>query len=345
MEVVSNATTLRNCYLERIGLPAYSAEAYPRTLQTLHKIRDAHVKHVPFESLSVERGTITFDLDIEKFLRKIVFLKRGGFCFELNGCCAWLLRSMGFVVQLYSARVWRPATGFGRPNAHLCLAVVAEGTSYLFDVGFSSNAIGPLCFHEREQHDMLLRRLQPGDMNADGEPVPAAADDGSASVSDDAFPPPGQLWRVMCVVPRAEAQLQPRADAPVAGEPTLHGTAHALNLQYEFGTTPQQFRVFADMCAFHQSNPASSYQRGTVCARWLPGGGRLTLGSGVWSGADAASTVFTLCRRRDAQAARETLATVEAGPAVDALLWEHFALRVGLPGPTVTLAPADRFEL
>ncbi|MEZ4718776.1 MAG: arylamine N-acetyltransferase [Caldilineaceae bacterium] len=57
------------------------------------------------ESLSIGWGE-QIELDEAWLLDKIVGRRRGGFCYELNGAFAWLLRQLGFHVDMLEAQVW-----------------------------------------------------------------------------------------------------------------------------------------------------------------------------------------------------------------------------------------------
>lgn len=70
------------------------------TLRSLHR---AHLLAVPFENLDIHLGR-PIVLDEAAFFHKIVERQRGGFCYELNGLFAALLRQLGFDVTLLSAR-------------------------------------------------------------------------------------------------------------------------------------------------------------------------------------------------------------------------------------------------
>lgn len=124
-------------YLDRIGAtrpPAPTAEA-------LAHLHERHVRTVPFENLSVHLGE-PIVLDEELLADKIVRRRRGGFCYELNGAFAALLRELGFQVTRMSARVAGSA-GFGPPFDHMALRVdLAE--PWLADVGFGRFALRPL---------------------------------------------------------------------------------------------------------------------------------------------------------------------------------------------------------
>ena len=86
-------------YLARIGLPRpVSAD-----LEALRDLQTAHLLAVPFENLSVHlREPIV--LDQAALVTKVARMRRGGFCYELNGAFAGLLTALGFRVSLLSAR-------------------------------------------------------------------------------------------------------------------------------------------------------------------------------------------------------------------------------------------------
>ena len=91
---MSAATDIRlnvGAYLERIG---YDGPLAP-TAETLRRLHVAHLLAVPFENLSIHAGEAVV-LDDESLFDKVVRRRRGGFCYELNGLFAALLRSVGF---------------------------------------------------------------------------------------------------------------------------------------------------------------------------------------------------------------------------------------------------------
>ena len=91
-----------NSYLARIGFSGATAP----TADTLRRLHLSHMRTVPFENLDISLGR-EIVCDEDRFLHKIIHLRRGGFCYELNGAFAALLRSLGFSVTLLSARVSR----------------------------------------------------------------------------------------------------------------------------------------------------------------------------------------------------------------------------------------------
>jgi N-hydroxyarylamine O-acetyltransferase len=123
-------------YLARIGYQG-PLKPSPETLRALHV---AHLLSIPFENLDIHLGR-RIVLDEAALFRKVVEERRGGFCYELNGLFAVLLRQIGFEVTLLSAGVAHAEGGFGPEFDHMVLLVRA-GTDWLADVGFGE------CFPE-----------------------------------------------------------------------------------------------------------------------------------------------------------------------------------------------------
>lgn len=102
---------------------------------------------VPFENLDIHIGR-TIVCDEARFLHKIIAERRGGFCYELNGAFAALLRALGYEVTLLSARVNRVDGSDGQEFAHLTLRVDLPGggasSPWLADVGFGDSFLEPL---------------------------------------------------------------------------------------------------------------------------------------------------------------------------------------------------------
>lgn len=125
-------------YLERIS---YTGSIAPGAdfLRDLHR---AHMLAVPFENLDigVHRKIIC---DEPSILHKIIELKRGGFCYELNGAFAALLRALGFKVTLLSARVARNDGSEGPEFDHLTLKIDLD-EPWLADVGFGDSFLEPI---------------------------------------------------------------------------------------------------------------------------------------------------------------------------------------------------------
>src|SRR5205823_1875252 len=88
-------------------------------------------------------------LDDQSLFRKVVENGRGGFCYELNGLFAALVRSLGFRVDMLAAEVANENGEFGPELAHMTLMVSLE-QRYLADVGFGDSFREPLLLHTRE---------------------------------------------------------------------------------------------------------------------------------------------------------------------------------------------------
>lgn len=137
-------------YLERIDIDP-GAVAEP-DLVTLATLQSAHARAVPFETLAItgdprdERGSgydgEPVDLRVPALYEKLVERERGGFCYELNGCFAWLLAELGFDVRRCAARVAAEDGGYGIPADHLTLVVdLADRGRYLVDVGVGAPVV------------------------------------------------------------------------------------------------------------------------------------------------------------------------------------------------------------
>ena len=132
-----------DAYLERID---YRGPRAP-TAETLRRLHVAHLLTVPFENLSIHAGE-TVVLDDESLFDKVVARGRGGFCYELNGLFAALLRGLGFRVEMLSAEVAKRGGGFGPEFDHMALLVTLE-ERWLADVGFGDSFAEPLRLDER----------------------------------------------------------------------------------------------------------------------------------------------------------------------------------------------------
>jgi N-hydroxyarylamine O-acetyltransferase len=125
-------------YLERIN---YHGSLEP-TLPTLKALHEAHMLAVPFENLDISLGRAIL-LDEASLWNKIVEHHRGGFCYELNGLFALLLRTLGFQVDMLSAAVANSTGEFGPEFDHLALLVHLE-LDWIADVGFGDSFRQPL---------------------------------------------------------------------------------------------------------------------------------------------------------------------------------------------------------
>ena len=148
-----------DAYLERIDYRG-STQATIETLRDLHR---AHLLAVPFENLDIHLGR-EIVLDEGRLVAKIVGERRGGFCYELNGAFAELLREMGFAVTLLSAGVSRGDGSFGPEFDHMLLRVDLD-EPWLADVGFGDCFQEPIRLSDDAQPDggRMFRLVQDGE--------------------------------------------------------------------------------------------------------------------------------------------------------------------------------------
>jgi len=149
-----------SAYLSRIG---YTGSTQP-TAGNLRAIHRAHLLAVPFENLDIGLGR-RIECEDDAAVRKIVERKRGGFCYEMNGAFAALLRELGFRVTLLSARVAREDGGEGPEFDHLTLRVDLD-EPWLADVGFGDSFLHPLRLQsglEQPEGARTFRLVKDGD--------------------------------------------------------------------------------------------------------------------------------------------------------------------------------------
>lgn len=224
-------------YLERI---AYTHAAAPATqapaLPLLAALHEAHLLAVPFENLSIHYGQPII-LDEAALYDKIVRRRRGGFCYELNGLFAWLLRGLGYTVDLLSAEV-AETDGYSVPFDHLTLRVRdlsgSDGADWLADVGFGDSFRRPL-------------RMLPG-----------LAQDGAD----------GYDYRLRELSPWLMLE---RRDATLPAS-TLDDLDAGWEPQYRFTLRPHALSDFADRCDYQQTSPQSHFTQRRICSLALPDG-------------------------------------------------------------------------
>lgn len=158
-------------YLERIN---YRGPLEP-TAETLRRLHVAHLLAVPFENLSIHAGEPVV-LDDGALFEKIVARRRGGFCYELNGLFAALLRALGFRVEMLSAGVMGRGGEFGPEFDHMALLVTLS-ERWLADVGFGDSFVEPLLLDERGEQRQGARAFRI-DEDGDGRFILLRRDEG-----------------------------------------------------------------------------------------------------------------------------------------------------------------------
>src|SRR5262245_38961852 len=141
-------------YLERIN---YTRHVKP-DVETLHGLQLAHMQSVPFENLDIGLKR-PIKIDEVSIWDKLINQRRGGFCYELNGLFAWLLKQIGFNVTYLNARVYNSRGKLGIDFDHLALLVRIPGEKgrWLADVGFGDSFEEPLRMEERGEQVQGLR--------------------------------------------------------------------------------------------------------------------------------------------------------------------------------------------
>jgi N-hydroxyarylamine O-acetyltransferase len=117
-------------YLRRIHFDG----APDTSFDTLCALQQLHLLHIPYENLDIMRG-IPLSLEFDDLYNKLVTRRRGGYCFELNGAFAWLLRALGFGVTEYMARFLRDETEIPMRRHRVLDVTCRDGKNYLCDVG------------------------------------------------------------------------------------------------------------------------------------------------------------------------------------------------------------------
>ena len=162
-------------YLDVLGV------ARPTTtgLDALSELQFAHMVGVPFENLDIVfAGGVAHDPDAS--LSKIL-AGRGGWCFELNGSFARLLRALGWQVRLLGAAVL--LGGPARVLDHLALEVSGGDLGHdarLVDVGFGEGFTAPIDLNtshaqpDRAGEFRLIGSPEGTTLTRDDDGVPAA---------------------------------------------------------------------------------------------------------------------------------------------------------------------------
>ena len=136
---MNDSTLDLDAYLERIKYQG-TINVSCQTLQNLHT---SHTFNIPFENLDIHLGKPIL-LEPEALFDKIVRRERGGYCHELNGLFALMLKQIGFSVEYHMARVMYGAKSL-RPRTHQMLLVTIDQQQWIADVGFGGHGlIAPL---------------------------------------------------------------------------------------------------------------------------------------------------------------------------------------------------------
>jgi len=152
-----------DAYFERIGF----AGSIAPTLETLTQLHALHPAAIPYENLDPLMG-VPVRLDLANLQQKLVFDRRGGYCFEQNTLLRAILQDLDFEVKVHGARViWGHEGEEEPPLRHIVLTVDVAGGTYLCDVGFGGlTATAPLRLRSGAEQETPLDRYRLTD--ADG---------------------------------------------------------------------------------------------------------------------------------------------------------------------------------
>ena len=125
-------------YLKRLAV--YQELPSINYLRQLHRY---HLRIFPFENLDVHfRHLIA--LDVQKIYDKLIYSKRGGFCYELNLLFYHLLIHVGYEAHLISARVRNEENKKHEDEYdHMAILVKIQEDIFLCDVGFGNSFLYP----------------------------------------------------------------------------------------------------------------------------------------------------------------------------------------------------------
>lgn len=121
-----------NGYFERIGF----AGSIAPTLATLETIHALHPAVIPFENLNPLLG-LPVSLELRDIEKKLLWEKRGGYCYEHNLLLMAVLAELDYAVKGLAARVlWSKPDATDNPATHMLLSVEIGGANYIADAGF-----------------------------------------------------------------------------------------------------------------------------------------------------------------------------------------------------------------
>ncbi len=128
-------TNLRKFFV-RIGMsPDTKIE---KTYEFLKEVQYNCVTKIAYENLDILNKK-PLSLENDDLFEKIVEKGRGGYCFEVNGLLAYMLREAGFEVNEHFARYLRGENGIPM-RRHRILAVKCDDGVYFCDIGVGQPA-------------------------------------------------------------------------------------------------------------------------------------------------------------------------------------------------------------
>lgn len=126
--------------LERINLDGN--KTYEPTLEVLTLLQKQYLLNVPYENIDfiLNKG---ISVNLLKIYEKIIENNRGGICYESNTLFIYLLKTLGFKVQMIFAKV-EDLTYIGKDYPHLAILATIDEKIYLVDVANGQNVREPM---------------------------------------------------------------------------------------------------------------------------------------------------------------------------------------------------------
>ena len=118
-------------FFERIGMAA-DTPVLP-DISLLGRVQTQCVLTIAYDNIDILAGK-PIDLSPKALYDKIVLRGRGGYCFELNGLLAHMLRAMGYTVTERFARYLRGEPEIPMRRHRIAVVHMADGT-YMCDIG------------------------------------------------------------------------------------------------------------------------------------------------------------------------------------------------------------------
>lgn len=133
----------------------------PPGRELLARVHRAFVCGVTYDTVGIHLGAPP-PLDTEQAARRVL-TGRVGYCFGMNGALWWLLRQLGFDVELRAAVVRRPGDTSDPGVNHVTLLVRLVEGDMLADAGMGDGLLEPLPLVEgeyrQEPYTFALRRF------------------------------------------------------------------------------------------------------------------------------------------------------------------------------------------
>lgn len=124
-------------YFKRIGYIGT-----PKTdLDTLTQLHYLHIRNIAFENLN-PLFKIPVSLEIEDLKEKIIYHKRGGYCYEQNLLFEEVLKTIGFKTRIITGRViWNQPLGTVNQRTHALVLIDLEDEQWLCDTAFGAQVM------------------------------------------------------------------------------------------------------------------------------------------------------------------------------------------------------------